>query len=55
VSGGCKSWYIDANGHNSTLWPTYTWPFRQRLREFDEAAYALGAAAPEPEPLAAAA
>ena len=42
VSGGCKSWYIDANGHNSTLWPTFTWPFRRRLREFDEPAYALG-------------
>jgi cation diffusion facilitator CzcD-associated flavoprotein CzcO len=55
VSGGCKSWYIDRNGHNSILWPTFTWPFRQRLREFDEAAYALGAAAAEGEPLALAA
>jgi cation diffusion facilitator CzcD-associated flavoprotein CzcO len=56
VSGGCKSWYIDRNGHNSTLWPTFTWPFRQRLRDFDVAAYALeDEAAPEPEqPLAAA-
>jgi cation diffusion facilitator CzcD-associated flavoprotein CzcO len=53
VTGGCKSWYIDANGHNSTLWPTFTWPFRQRLREFDEAAYALGAAAPLPVAAAA--
>jgi cation diffusion facilitator CzcD-associated flavoprotein CzcO len=43
VSGGCQSYYIDRNGHNSTLWPTYTWPFRQRTREFDEGAYALGA------------
>ena len=55
VSGGCKSWYIDRNGHNSILWPTFTWPFRQRLREFDEAAYSLGAAATEGEPLALAA
>jgi cation diffusion facilitator CzcD-associated flavoprotein CzcO len=53
VSGGCKSWYIDANGHNSTLWPTFTWPFRERLREFDEAAYVLGAAVPEVVPAAA--
>ena len=53
VSGGCQSYYIDRNGHNSALWPTYTWPFRQRLREFDEIAYALGAR--EREPLAAAA
>jgi cation diffusion facilitator CzcD-associated flavoprotein CzcO len=55
VSGGCKSWYIDRNGHNSTLWPSFTWPFRQRLREFDVAAYALGTTTSEPEPLAAAA
>ncbi len=39
VTGGCSSYYIDRNGHNSTLWPTFTWPFRQRTREFDEAAY----------------
>ena len=43
VSGGCTSYYIDRNGHNSALWPTFTWPFRQRTREFDEGAYALGA------------
>jgi len=43
VSGGCESYYIDRNGRNSTLWPTYTWPFRQRTRKFDEAAYALAA------------
>jgi hypothetical protein len=57
MSGGCKSWYIDRNGHNSTLWPTFTWPFRQRLRRFDVAAYAVeDQAAPGPEqPLAAAA
>jgi cation diffusion facilitator CzcD-associated flavoprotein CzcO len=48
VTGGCQSYYIDRNGHNSALWPTFTWPFRQRTREFDVAAYALGAAAREP-------
>jgi cation diffusion facilitator CzcD-associated flavoprotein CzcO len=42
VSGGCTSYYIDRNGHNSALWPTYTWPFRRRTREFDVAAYTLG-------------
>jgi cation diffusion facilitator CzcD-associated flavoprotein CzcO len=45
VSGGCASYYIDRNGRNSSLWPTFTWPFRRRTREFDEGAYALGAAA----------
>jgi cation diffusion facilitator CzcD-associated flavoprotein CzcO len=42
VTGGCASYYIDRNGHNSTLWPYFTWPFRTRTRAFDEAAYALG-------------
>jgi cation diffusion facilitator CzcD-associated flavoprotein CzcO len=54
VSGGCSSYYIDRNGRNSTIWPTFTYPFRRRTREFDEAAYALGAAAPAPVPAAAA-
>jgi cation diffusion facilitator CzcD-associated flavoprotein CzcO len=45
VSGGCASYYIDRNGRNSSLWPTFTWPFRRRTREFDEAAYTLAAAA----------
>jgi cation diffusion facilitator CzcD-associated flavoprotein CzcO len=48
VTGGCSSYYIDRNGHNSTIWPTFTWPFRQRTREFDEGAYAIGAPAPAP-------
>ena len=46
VTGGCTSYYIDRNGHNSALWPTFTWPFRRRLREFDAAAYTLGSPAP---------
>ncbi|MEA2419796.1 MAG: hypothetical protein QOE60_2002 [Thermoleophilaceae bacterium] len=53
VSGGCSSYYIDDNGRNSTIWPTFTWPFRQRTREFDEVAYALGSAASAPVPAAA--
>jgi hypothetical protein len=47
VTGGCTSYYIDRNGHNSALWPTYTWPFRRRLREFDAAAYSLGKRVPD--------
>jgi cation diffusion facilitator CzcD-associated flavoprotein CzcO len=42
VTGGCTSYYIDRNGHNSALWPTYTWPFRRQLRHFDAGAYSLG-------------
>jgi cyclohexanone monooxygenase len=49
-SGGCASWYIDANGKNTTIWPDFTWRFWQQTREFDAAAYELTPArAPEPE------
>jgi cation diffusion facilitator CzcD-associated flavoprotein CzcO len=41
VTGGCASYYIDRNGRNATLWPTFTWPFRRRTREFDSGAYAV--------------
>jgi cation diffusion facilitator CzcD-associated flavoprotein CzcO len=53
VAGGCSSYYIDRNGRNSTLWPSFTWPYRQRTRRFDEAAYALESARPAAEPVAA--
>jgi cation diffusion facilitator CzcD-associated flavoprotein CzcO len=45
VSGGCASYYIDRNGRNSSLWPTFSWPFRTRTREFDAGAYLLDAPA----------
>ncbi|HTU85827.1 MAG TPA: NAD(P)/FAD-dependent oxidoreductase [Solirubrobacteraceae bacterium] len=38
-TGGCSSWYLDANGRNSTIWPDFTWRFWQQTRRFDEAAY----------------
>ena len=31
VDGGCRSWYLDATGRNSTLWPDVTWRFRRRV------------------------
>jgi hypothetical protein len=42
-SGGCSSWYIDANGKNTTIWPDFTWRFRKQTRRFDLAAYELTA------------
>jgi hypothetical protein len=39
MQGGCKSWYLDANGRNSTLWPGTSWSFHQRTRRFDLANY----------------
>jgi cation diffusion facilitator CzcD-associated flavoprotein CzcO len=35
TSGGCSSWYLDESGRNSTLWPRFTWQFRQRTARFD--------------------
>jgi cation diffusion facilitator CzcD-associated flavoprotein CzcO len=40
-SGGCSSWYIDANGRNSTVWPDYTWRFWLRTRHFRPSDYEL--------------
>jgi len=37
--GGCASWYRDAHGRNSTLWPTFTFAFRRALRRFPLEAY----------------
>ena len=41
VSGGCTSWYLDARGRNSALWPTFTMPFRLRTRTFKPDEYVL--------------
>ncbi len=39
TDGGCKSWYLDANGRNSTLWPDFTWRYALRTRRFDLSQY----------------
>ncbi len=39
TSGGCQSWYLDSTGRNSTLWPSFTMPFKQRLAHFNPAEY----------------
>jgi cation diffusion facilitator CzcD-associated flavoprotein CzcO len=44
---GCSSWYIDDTGRNPTLWPDWTWRFRQRTRRFDPAEHTLRAATAE--------
>lgn len=36
---GCKSWYVNENGRNTTLWPGFTWQFRQQTRRFDARQY----------------
>ena len=40
-TSGCASWYLDANGHNTTLWPGFTFEFRRRTRHFDPQHYDL--------------
>jgi cation diffusion facilitator CzcD-associated flavoprotein CzcO len=51
-TGGCASWYLDANGRNSTMWPGFTFEYRRRTRRFDAEQYDLdrGSTTPWPQP-----
>jgi cation diffusion facilitator CzcD-associated flavoprotein CzcO len=40
-TGGCASWYLDARGRNTTLWPDFTWRFTRLTSRFDAGAYEL--------------
>ncbi|HXH79008.1 NAD(P)/FAD-dependent oxidoreductase [Nocardioides sp.] len=40
-AGGCSSWYLDAHGKNTTLWPRSTISFRRLLARFDAEHYDL--------------
>jgi cation diffusion facilitator CzcD-associated flavoprotein CzcO len=40
-NSGCSSWYLDGTGRNTTLWPDFTWRYRQRTRRFDAERYSL--------------
>lgn len=40
-AGGCSSWYVDATGRNSAMWPTFTWTCRRRTRRFDLENYTM--------------
>ncbi|MEO6699360.1 MAG: 4-hydroxyacetophenone monooxygenase, partial [Paraperlucidibaca sp.] len=31
--GGCKSWYLDEDGKNFTIWPGFTWKYWMRMRK----------------------
>jgi hypothetical protein len=51
---GCASWYLDDTGRNATLWPDWTFRFRQRTANFDPSKYSLTThTAPEREKVAA--
>jgi cation diffusion facilitator CzcD-associated flavoprotein CzcO len=38
---GCKSWYLDENGRNFTLWPGFTFAYRWITRRFDASNYEI--------------
>jgi hypothetical protein len=38
-TGGCKSWYLDANGRNTTAWPGTTAQFRRATRRLELSEY----------------
>ncbi|HET6635402.1 MAG TPA: NAD(P)/FAD-dependent oxidoreductase, partial [Streptomyces sp.] len=57
-TGGCDSWYLDANGRNTTVWPGTTAEFRKVTKELDLSEYEVLRARPAertPQPVAAAA
>jgi cation diffusion facilitator CzcD-associated flavoprotein CzcO len=42
-SSGCKSWYLDKAGNNFTLWPGFTFSYRQITARFDIENYVVRA------------
>ncbi len=40
-TGGCSSWYLDRNGRNTTLWPTFTSTYRKEVAVCDLDQYVL--------------
>ena len=46
-AGGCKSYYLDRNGTNSTIYPWTTIDLRRRTSRFRAEDYLLGAGVPE--------
>lgn len=43
-TGGCQSWYLDATGRNSTIWPGSTLAFWRRVARFRPEEYVAHAA-----------
>jgi cation diffusion facilitator CzcD-associated flavoprotein CzcO len=38
---GCNSWYLDAHGRNSTIWPEFTLTYWRRTRRLDPADFVV--------------
>jgi cation diffusion facilitator CzcD-associated flavoprotein CzcO len=41
TGGRCASWYLDATGRNSALWPDFSWRYRRRAARMDPADYVV--------------
>ncbi|MBJ7452375.1 MAG: NAD(P)/FAD-dependent oxidoreductase [Blastococcus sp.] len=55
LGGGCASWYLDKHGHNTTLWPDFTFRFRKLTKKLDRENYVgVPASAPVSTPEVAA-
>jgi cation diffusion facilitator CzcD-associated flavoprotein CzcO len=44
-SSGCKSWYLDARGKNTAIWPGFSFSFRRQTARFDAGNYRIETAA----------
>jgi cation diffusion facilitator CzcD-associated flavoprotein CzcO len=55
TAGGCLSWYLDATGRNSTLWPGSVRAYQRRLSRLEPTDYRIRVPQPAPagEPVAA--
>ncbi|RSM36401.1 NAD(P)/FAD-dependent oxidoreductase [Amycolatopsis balhimycina DSM 5908] len=49
TQGGCKSWYLDAQGVNRTIWPGFTWRYWLQTRKVNPADYELTGRVTAPE------
>ena len=49
TAGGCDSWYLDENGRNSSLWPSFATSFRRRLARLEPSEYRFETRASRPE------
>ncbi len=50
--GGCSSWYLDAGGEPSAVWPSSAWHYRKWTRHFDVNAYNVTPRAGDLDPAA---
>jgi cation diffusion facilitator CzcD-associated flavoprotein CzcO len=53
TAGGCKSWYVDATGRNSTLWPGTVRAYQRRLGHFDPSDFLVELPRPARDPVVA--